>query len=103
MLCNALERQDLLDDARFTVNVARLANLPALVAELEQAFTRRTTAEWVELLLAAGIPAGPILDYREALESEHARTRDMVMEMQHPVEGPVRALGFPVKLSATQQ
>ena len=103
MLCTTLDRQDLIDDARFTDNVGRLANLPALVAELEQAFTRRTTAEWVEMLLAAGIPAGPILDYGEALESKHARARDMVMEMQHPVEGPIRALGFPVKLSATQQ
>ena len=103
MLCDAIGRPELVNDARFTNNIGRLANLPALIKELEQAFTQQSTAEWVERLLAAGVPAGPILDYGEALESEHTRERGMVMEMQHPMEGPIRALGYPVKLSAIQQ
>jgi formyl-CoA transferase len=102
-LCELLGRMDLVSDPRFPDNAGRLANLPALVEELEATFTQHATAEWVERLLAAGIPAGPIHDYGEALESEHARERGMVMEMQHPVEGKIRALGYPVKLGDAQQ
>ena len=49
------------------------------------------------------MPAAPIYDYAEALASEQAVARNMVMEIQHPVEGETRALGFPVKLSGTPQ
>ncbi|MDB5731456.1 MAG: CoA-transferase, partial [Variovorax sp.] len=51
----------------------------------------------------AGVPAAPILDYAEAMDSEQARAREMTMEIDHPVEGKVRTLGFPVKLRGTPQ
>ena len=92
-----------ISDPRFPDNAGRLANLPALIKELETTFKQRSTTEWVEHLLKAGVPAGPIHDYGEALESEHIRERSMVMEMQHPVEGKIRALGYPVKLDDKQQ
>jgi crotonobetainyl-CoA:carnitine CoA-transferase CaiB-like acyl-CoA transferase len=57
----------------------------------------------VQTLLAAGIPAGPILTYPEAFDSEHGRARRMRMEIDHPVEGRVPNIGFPVKLSGTPQ
>jgi len=69
----------------------------------DSADARRPADEWVAALLAAGVPAAPILDYEEALDSEQARARNMVMEIEHPVEGTVKALGFPVKLSGTPQ
>jgi crotonobetainyl-CoA:carnitine CoA-transferase CaiB-like acyl-CoA transferase len=50
-----------------------------------------------------GVPAGPIYNYDEALASEQAVAREMVLEIDHPVEGKVKALGFPVKLSGTPQ
>ena len=61
----------------------------------------RTTAEWVDALLEAGVPAGPILDYAQVVTDPHTRARDMVVEMEHPEAGTVHALGIPVKLSAT--
>lgn len=102
-LCAVIERPDLLADPRFTDNVERLKNRKALIALLEQEFARRPAAEWVDLLLAAGVPAAPIQNYEEALECEQARARDMVMEGEHPIEGKVKMLGFPVKLRGTPQ
>ena len=75
----------------------------ALMEELEKSFANRPAAEWVDILLAAGIPAGPILNYAEALASDHAKARGAVMEFDHPVEGRVKSIGFPVKLSRTKQ
>jgi crotonobetainyl-CoA:carnitine CoA-transferase CaiB-like acyl-CoA transferase len=100
-LCTALGREDLVGDARFATNDDRMANRPALAAELESVLGRRDTADWVQVLLEAGVPAGPINDYEQVFEDPHTRAREMLVETEHPVEGTVRGLGIPVKLSET--
>ncbi|WP_420994717.1 CaiB/BaiF CoA transferase family protein [Cupriavidus sp. 30B13] len=102
-LCEVIGRPDLPQDPRFTDNAARIRNRDALIAEIEAEFARANAAHWVDALLAAGVPAAPILDYGEALVSEQAVAREMVLEIDHPVEGRVKALGFPVKLGGTPQ
>ena len=102
-LCGVLDRQDLLDDPRYATVSLRLANRKALIEALEVSFVTRTSAEWIDDLLAVGIPAGPILTYPEAFESEHGSHRKMRMEIDHPVEGKVPNIGFAVKLSGTPQ
>jgi crotonobetainyl-CoA:carnitine CoA-transferase CaiB-like acyl-CoA transferase len=72
-----------------------------LVEELEAVLRTRDTDEWVELFLEAGVPAGPIYNYKQVFEEPQTRAREMVVEMEHPVEGTVRGLGIPVKLSET--
>jgi crotonobetainyl-CoA:carnitine CoA-transferase CaiB-like acyl-CoA transferase len=100
-LCAAIDRDDLVEDERFATNDARMANRPALEAELEAVLEQRTTGEWLEVLLEAGVPAGPIYDYRQVFEDPHTHARAMMVEMEHPVEGMVRGLGIPFKLSET--
>lgn len=100
-LCVALERPDLLADQRFGTNAARISNRSALAAELGQSLKERDTDDWVGLLLEAGVPAGPIRDYRQSCEDPHTLAREMVVEMDHPTEGRIRSLGIPVKLSET--
>jgi formyl-CoA transferase len=102
-LCTLLGRPELLDDPRFLTISLRLANRPALEEELERSFRRETKDHWVSTLLEAGIPAGPILSYPEAFGSEHAKAREMRIEIDHPVEGKVPNIGFPVKMSGTPQ
>jgi formyl-CoA transferase len=102
-LCELIDRPDLLKDSRFGTIADRLANRVALIEELEKTFVTRPAEDWVAHLLGAGIPAGPIYDYAQALDNDHARHRNVVMEIEHPVEGKVRSIGFPVKLSRTPQ
>ena len=102
-LCSVLHRQDLLVDPRFTSVSLRLANRKVLIEALEVSFKTRTSTEWIDGLLEVGIPAGPILSYPEAFESEHGRHRNMRMDIDHPVEGKVPNIGFAVKLSGTPQ
>ena len=102
-LCETIGRGDLLDDPRFDTNPHRLDNREALIEELEKTFVTRTSEEWVEALLAVGIPAGTMYSYPEAFESEHGRHRNMRMEIDHPHEGKVSTIGFPVKLMGTPQ
>jgi crotonobetainyl-CoA:carnitine CoA-transferase CaiB-like acyl-CoA transferase len=100
-LCGALGRPELFEDPRFATNEDRMARRPELVAELEAALAGEDTATWVERLLAAGVPAGAIHDYAQVVDDPHTHAREMVAEVEHPVEGTVRVLGIPVKLSDT--
>ncbi|RUT28904.1 CoA transferase [Arsenicitalea aurantiaca] len=103
LLCQTIARPDLLEDPRFAENRDRLQNREALVEALNEVFLTDTVANWIERLLGAGIPAGPINDFAQSLSSEHVIARNMVQELVHPVEGTIRTLGFPVRLSRTPQ
>jgi crotonobetainyl-CoA:carnitine CoA-transferase CaiB-like acyl-CoA transferase len=98
-----LGREELNDDPRFSQNSERVANRIALIEALAPTFATRTVQEWVDALLAAGVPAAPIYDYGQALATDHVAAREMVMNIPHPVEGTYRSLGFPVKLRGTPQ
>ena len=100
-LCLTIDCLSLADDPRFATNAARLANRPALVREIEAALAHGTTAHWVEQLLAAGVPSGPIHDFAQVFADVHTQARAMVEEIDHPAAGRVRTLGFPLKMSDT--
>lgn len=102
-LCALLDRPDLVAHADYATVPLRLKHREALIVALEQEFAKRDSADWIAAMLAAGIPAGPILSYPEAFEGEHGRHRRMCMEIDHPVEGKVKNIGFPVKLLGTPQ
>jgi formyl-CoA transferase len=93
-LCEAIGRPGLAED--FPTNDDRMARRPELVAELESALATRSTGEWVAVLGDAGVPCGPIHDYRQVFEDPHTQAR----EMEVHVDG-TRALGIPVKMSDT--
>jgi crotonobetainyl-CoA:carnitine CoA-transferase CaiB-like acyl-CoA transferase len=101
-LCKALEVTELEKDPRFVTNTDRMNHRDELAAEWEVRLVAATTDEWVTRLLDAGVPAGPIQDYRQVLDEDpHVRARGMVQEVDHPVEGRVRVLGTPIRLSRT--
>jgi crotonobetainyl-CoA:carnitine CoA-transferase CaiB-like acyl-CoA transferase len=100
-LCEAVGRPDLVEDPRFQTNDERMAHRPELVAELESALAARGTDAWVAALSEAAVPCGPIHDYGQVFEDEHTQARAMEVRLEHPVEGEIRALGIPVKLSDT--
>jgi crotonobetainyl-CoA:carnitine CoA-transferase CaiB-like acyl-CoA transferase len=100
-LLDVLEATELAEDPRFADNAARMANLPALVETLTPYFETHTTAEWLERLEAAGVPAGPVLSIREMHEDPQAIARGVVTRVEHSRLGPVDTLGLPITLSET--
>jgi crotonobetainyl-CoA:carnitine CoA-transferase CaiB-like acyl-CoA transferase len=100
-LCAVLNRPELIDDPRFATQPDRIARLAELAALLEEVFTARLTAAWLEVLTAAGIPCAPVTSVAEALAHPQAAARGMVFTYQHPVAGRLTGIGNPVKLSDT--
>lgn len=92
-------RPELADDPRYIDNKDRVEHRSELAEELAPTFLTRTATEWVDAFLEAGVPAGPINSYVEAFDNDHARHRKAMIEIEHPVEGRFRALGFAVKMS----
>jgi len=100
-LCEALGTEPLLADARFKTASDRSKNRKALAVELEKAFATRTSADWVELLNAKGVPSGPILNVKEMFENEQVQHLQMAVPVKHPALGEVRVQAPPVTLSRT--
>jgi crotonobetainyl-CoA:carnitine CoA-transferase CaiB-like acyl-CoA transferase len=66
-----------------------------LVAELDAVFAGRPTEEWVEVLLAAGVPAGKIRGVGEALRNAGVA----VATVQHPTAGALDLVAAPFSLA----
>ena len=86
-------------DPRFATNAARNENRAELIALLEQILAQRTAAEWVEELVAAGVPAGPINFPDETLNDEHVIARRMIVELEHPLIGAVKSIAAPIRFA----
>jgi crotonobetainyl-CoA:carnitine CoA-transferase CaiB-like acyl-CoA transferase len=91
----------LAQDKRFATNPERMRHLAELEAALAPVFRRRPSAEWLELLERAAVPAGPVLDILQMHADEQTRARDMIAETSHSRLGPVETIGLPVKFSTT--
>ena len=99
--CEVLDLADLATDARFATNGDRVANRVELVARLSERLAQRANADWLAALDTAGIPAGPILDIREAFASPQAEAIGSRVRLDHPVLGAVDQVRSPLGLSGT--
>ncbi len=88
-------------DPRFTKNPDRIGNREALDELIKAELKREGAEQWIEKLMAAGIPCGRINSVAQALAAPHAIAREMVTEVEHPTAGSVKMLGIPFRFSDT--
>jgi crotonobetainyl-CoA:carnitine CoA-transferase CaiB-like acyl-CoA transferase len=99
--CNAAGHAEWASDVRFATNPARVANRAVLIPLMRQTTVMRTTAEWVGVLEAAGVPCGPINRIDQVFADPHVQARGAKVEMPHPLSGSVPQVANPIRLSAT--
>jgi CoA:oxalate CoA-transferase len=99
-MCGALGHPALADDPRFTTNDLRNRNGDALRAILNPLLQSKPTAAWIEIVSKAGVPCGPVNDVAQAIAHPQVAARNMLIEVDDPVTGPVKVVGNPLKLSA---
>lgn len=100
-LCAALDLPTLAEDPRFTTNASRVKNRAALLAALEARTSQTPVEDLLATLAAAKVPAGPIRDMGEVLNSPQAQHAGLVHEIEHPTTGAVRMVDTPLRLSDT--
>ena len=72
-----------------------------LKGELSEHFRTRTQAEWLELLAMEDTCVGPVNGIAELFDDPQILERELFTEMEHPVAGKIKQIGFPVKFSNT--
>ena len=100
-LVEVIDQPELAAEPRFVDNSARMQNLPALIEILTRSFKQRNTADWLARLQAVGVPASPVLSIGDMLKDPQVLAREMVVDVEHSHLGTMKALGSPVKFSAT--
>ncbi|MGN7870189.1 CaiB/BaiF CoA transferase family protein [Paracoccus sp. 22332] len=76
-LCRVLDLADLPSHPDYATNPARVAHRDRLVPMLAAATARRTRADLIAGLEAAGVPAGPVNDVAEALSDPQIAARGL--------------------------
>ena len=100
-LCRVLEADELYDDPRFASPGRRSRNRDELSREMEARLARKTAAEWIAALNAAGVPSGPILSIDQVFANEQVQHLGLATPVAHPQLGDIQILGLPVSLSRT--
>ena len=94
--CEVAGLPDLPTDPRYRTNSARIANLPALRAQLAQIFATRSRRQWTDAFDAAGVPWGPIHSIEEVFAHPQVRHRGLLQHAEHPTLGRIPMVRNPM-------
>jgi len=98
-LCTALGAGDLAQAPEYATGEARLENRDALNARLQEFVSTRTSAEWIDILNAAGVPCGPIYTIDQVFADPQVRHLGMEAPVEHPRLGAIKVVGQAVTMS----
>ncbi|MFH1699439.1 MAG: CaiB/BaiF CoA-transferase family protein [Candidatus Zixiibacteriota bacterium] len=99
--CKAVGKKEWLDDQRFESNPKRVENREILLPLVHELFSTKTCDEWMEILVGAAIPCGPVNDMEHLFADPQVKHRGMIAELPHPTIGNLKLTGIPIKYSET--
>lgn len=99
--CKAFGLEELVGDARFATNAARVQNRDLVTTTLQPLLKRETTEWWVARLEALKISCGPINTLKDVFADPQIKARGVVQEMVHSSGATVKVIANPVRLSET--
>lgn len=97
VLCGEIGHPELVDQEQFINNDKRTKNHDVLYQVLCDILKEKTTAEWIQILDSAGIPCGPVNNIADIMQNEQIREREMIVSVNYPDIGEVKAPGCPIK------
>ena len=97
-LCKLLDREELIDDPRFSGPKERAKN-EAVIDDILAEFTKKhTKREAMKLIGECGVPCGAVLDVAELYDDEDLNSRGIFQSMDHPERGSYKMPTWPVKV-----
>ena len=100
--CHTIGHTELLEDPRFKTNEDRCNNYIPDLQNLIRDWCKDYTKQEVEAIMdEAGIPCGPVLNVKEAIEHPHIQAREMMVHCEHPTAGDQYFQGCVIKLTET--
>ena len=95
-LCQVLEREDLVP-----YQYAEGAKKEEIISWLKKTFLNKTRDEWFDFLKDKNIPIGKVYSSDEVFNDPHIISRQIVVEIDHPIKGKIKHVGIPFRLSDT--
>jgi crotonobetainyl-CoA:carnitine CoA-transferase CaiB-like acyl-CoA transferase len=83
--------------AKYATNRERFTHRDELIADMEKALAAHDRAHWLARLGEAGVPAGAIRSLDEVYAWEQTRSQGLLVEVDHPVLGPIELPGPPLR------
>ncbi len=100
-LAELMGNRSLAADKRFKTNLARNEN-EDLLRDIITNWTHDQSQDIViKALLNAGIPAAPVWDLKQLVQSEHTKQRKLISQGKHQILGKVPIVPQPVRFSHT--
>jgi crotonobetainyl-CoA:carnitine CoA-transferase CaiB-like acyl-CoA transferase len=98
--CKVIGRDELIEDPAFITNKDRVENVVRLETLVTEWTSKRKVDDIVESLMEASVPCSPILGVDQICEDPHiAKAREMIVEMDHPLEGKMKVVSCPIKFT----
>lgn len=102
-ICRVLGIEHIIDDPRFESFESRIEHREELEAIVEEAFQKGRAEDWMEVLHAERIGAGPVNTLDKAAVDPQVLHRKMVVEIEHPSGGKIKHVGNPVKMPQIEE
>ena len=94
-VCKAMCLEELEHDPRFNTIEARHEHSKELVAILDERFATKTRDEWMEIFKKEDIIYTPVQSASEVFADPQALANNYIIDVEHPVWGKIKMLGFP--------
>jgi crotonobetainyl-CoA:carnitine CoA-transferase CaiB-like acyl-CoA transferase len=99
--CKMLGVEHLINDPRFNNDQVRTKNREEIGNILDEVFSNKTRAEWVQIFRENKMRCDPCLTYKEVVEHPQVAANEMITSVKHPARGDIKLLNLPVKLKGT--
>jgi len=99
IFCKLIDRQDMAADPRFGSTALRRQNKQAMNEIIAAALQARTTGEWFELLVAAGLPCGPVYNIKQAFADPQVEALRIRRPVTHPRLGELDLVAQPCEIT----
>ncbi len=100
-LCGAIGREDLLERPEFKGQPARAKNRAQLNAAINEALAKKSSAEWIDALNAAGVPCGPIYTIDKMFDDAQVKHLGVAADVESRALGKFKLVNQAVRLSRT--
>ena len=101
--CQAIEREELSNDPRFTSGQLSDQDNYALYEILDDVFRTKTLEEWKPLITAVGFPWAPVQNLTEVCCDPQARENGFFAPLSHPKYGDIEIVANPIKFGRTEE
>lgn len=81
----------------YATNKARVEHEAAVVGAIQSQLDEETTTYWLESLIEAGFPAGPVNTVADVVEHDQAAARNLVIDHDDPDAGTIILPGHPIR------